>query len=63
MQVERIGLEIAKSSFQVHGGDAHGKVVIRKHLTRSKVLPSFAQVPPCLVGLEACGGAHSWARE
>jgi transposase len=63
MQVERIGLDIAKSSFQVHGVDAHGKVVVRKQLSRSKVLPYFAQLPPCLVGLEACGGAHYWARE
>src|SRR5216683_3971857 len=63
MQVERIGLDIAKSSFQVHGVDAHGKVVIRKQLSRSKVLPYFAQLPPCLIGLEACGGAHYWARE
>ena len=63
MQVAHIGLDIAKSSFQVHGVDAHGKVVIRKQLSRSKVLPYFAQLPPCLVGLEACGGAHYWARE
>ena len=63
MQVVRIGLDIAKSSFQIHGVDAHGKVVIRKHLSRGKVLSSFAQLPPCLVGLEACGGAHHWARE
>jgi transposase len=63
MQVERIGLDIAKSSFQVHGVDAHGKVVIRKQLSRGKVLAYFAQLPPCLVGLEACGGAHYWARE
>jgi len=62
-QVERIGLDIAKSSFQVHGGDAHGKVVVRKQLSRSTVLPYFAQLPPCRVGLEACGGAHDWARE
>jgi len=62
-QVVRIGLDIAKSSFQVHGVDAHGKVVIRKQLTRGKVLPYFAQLPSCLVGLEACGGAHYWARE
>jgi transposase len=59
----RIGLDIAKSSFQVHGVDAHGKVVIRKHLSRGKVLAYFAQLPPCLVGLEAGGGAHYWARE
>ncbi len=63
MQVERIGLDIAKSSFQVHGVDAHGKVIIRKQLSRSKVLPYFTQLPPCLMGLEACGGAHYWARE
>jgi len=63
MQVARIGLDIAKSSFQVHGVDAHGKVVVRKQLSRSKVLAYFAQLPPCLVGLEACGGAHYWARE
>jgi transposase len=63
MQVVRIGLDIAKSSFQVHGVDAHGKVVIRKQLTRGKVLGYFAQLPSCLVGLEACGGVHYWARE
>ena len=63
MQAVRIGLDIAKSSFQVHGVDAHGKVVVRKQLSRSKVLLYFAQLPPCLIGLEACGGAHYWARE
>src|SRR5262245_54810068 len=63
MQVERIGFDIAKQSFQVHGVDAHGKAVVRKQLTRGKVLSYFAQLPPCLVGLEACGGAHYWARE
>jgi len=63
MQVVRIGLDIAKSSFQIHGVDAHGRVVLRKQLSRSKVLAYFAQLPPCLVGLEACGGAHYWARE
>jgi len=63
LQAERIGLDSAKQSFQVHGVDAHGKVVVRKQLNRSKVLAYFAQLPPCLVGLEACGGAHDWARE
>src|SRR5262245_9138312 len=63
MRVERIGLDIAKQSLQVHGVDAQGKVVIRKQLSRSKVLPYFAQLPACLVGLEACGGAYYWARE
>jgi len=62
-QAVRIGLDIAKSSFQVHGVDAHGKVVICKQLTRGKVLGYFAQLLPCLVGLEACGGAPYWAGE
>lgn len=62
-QVVRIGLDSAQSSFQVHGVDAHGKVVVRKQLSRSKVLAYFAQLPPCLVGLEAYGGAHYGARE
>lgn len=63
MQVTRIGLDIAKNVLQVHGVDEQGKVVSQKQLSRSKVLPYFAQLPPCLVGLEACGSAHYWARE
>lgn len=63
MQVTRIGLDIAKNVFQVHGVDARGKVVVRKQLSRSKVLPYFAQLPVCRIGLEACGSAHYWGRE
>jgi transposase len=63
MQVTRIGLDIAKNVFQVHGVDAHGKVVIRKQLSRSKVLGYFAQLPACRMGIEACGSAHYWGRE
>ena len=63
MQVIRIGLDIAKNVFQVHGVDAHGKVVIRKQLSRSKVLTYFAQLPVCRIGIEACGSAHYWGRE
>lgn len=63
MQIVRIGLDIAKNVFQVHGVDEHGKVVIRKQLSRSKVLPYFAQLPGCRVGMEACGSAHYWGRE
>ncbi len=63
MQVTRIGLDIAKSVFQVHGVDAHGKVMVRQQLSRSKVLPFFAQLPVCRIGREACGSAHSWGRE
>jgi transposase len=63
MEVTRIGLDIAKNIFQVHGVDVHGKVVVRKQLSRSKVLTYFAQLPACQIGIEACGGAHYWGRE
>ena len=62
-QVVTIGLDIAKSVFQVHGIDAQGAVVVRQRLPRSRVLPFFAKRGPCLVGIEACGSAHHWARE
>src|SRR5438874_1890837 len=58
-----IGLDIAKSVFQVHGVDEGGAVVVRRRLTRAKVLSFFEQLPPCLVGLEACATAHYWGRE
>ena len=63
MQVTTVGLDIAKNVFQVHGVDQHGKVVLRKRLSRGKVLAFFANLPRCVIGLEACGGAHYWARE
>jgi transposase len=63
MQPTTIGLDIAKSVFQVHGVDAEGKTVVRRKLRRGEVVAFFAKLPPCLVGLEACGGAHYWARE
>src|SRR5438309_11574230 len=62
-QASTIGLDIAKWVFQAHGADATGRVVFRKRLVRAKVLEFFARQPPCLVALEACGGAHYWARE
>src|SRR6185295_3020431 len=62
-EVVTIGLDIAKSVFQVHGVDGDGAVVVRKRLTRSRVLPFFEKQTPCVVGLEACGSAHHWARE
>jgi transposase len=58
-----IGVDIAKTLFQVHGVDRSGKVVIRRALRRSQVLKWFAKLPPCLVGMEACATAHYWARE
>ena len=62
-QASTIGLDIAKRVFQAHGADATGRVVFRKRLMRAKVLEFFAAQPPCLVALEAFGGAHYWARE
>jgi len=63
MNITTIGVDLAKSVFQVHGVDGHGKAGLRKQLRRAQVLPFFANLPPCLVGMEACGGAHYWARE
>ena len=62
-EVITIGLDIAKSVFQVHGVDVDGAVVIRKRVSRAKVLEFFADLPPCRVGMEACATAHQWARE
>jgi hypothetical protein len=62
-QASTIGLDIAKRVFQAHGADAAGRVVFRKRLMRAKVLDFFAGQAPCVVALEACGGAHHWARE
>lgn len=58
-----IGIDLAKSSFSLIGADQHGKFVMRKTLSRKKLLPFIAQCPPCLIGMEACSGAHYWARE
>ncbi|QSP94189.1 IS110 family transposase [Marinobacter salinisoli] len=63
MNVTTIGIDLAKNVFSIHGVDSHGKVVVRKRLNRSKLLPLIAQLPPCLIGMEACSGAHYWARE
>ena len=61
--VTTIGLDIAKSVFQVHGVDAEGNVVIRRQLKRRYVLAFFQKLPPCLVGIEACASSHHWSRE
>ena len=61
--VTTIGLDIAKSVFQVHGVDAAGEVVIRRKLSRGRVLGFFENLPRCLVGIEACSSSHYWARE
>lgn len=63
MNTKRVGIDIAKQVFQVHGVDYQDKVVLRKQLRRIQMLSFFATLPPCLIGMEACGGAHYWARE
>lgn len=63
MEITTIGLDIAKRVFQAHGVDASGKAVLRRKLGRAEVLGFFKSLPPCLVGIEACGTAHHWARE
>jgi transposase len=62
-QVTTIGLDIAKHVFQVHGADAAGHVLFRKRVTRARLLGLLAAQPPCIVAMEACAGAHYWARE
>src|SRR5215467_365224 len=61
--ISTIGLDIAKSVFQVHGVDAVGQVVMRRQLRRRHVLAFFQKLPPCLVGIEACASSHHWSRE
>ena len=61
--ITTIGLDIAKSVFQVHGIDAEGNVVLRRQLKRRYVLTFFQKLPPCLVGIEACASSHHWSRE
>jgi transposase len=63
MQITTIGLDLAKRVFQVHGVDATGRIVVRRSLRRAQMLPFFARLPSCLVGMEACGTSHYWARE
>jgi transposase len=58
--ITTIGLDIAKSVFQVHGIDAEGNVIFRRQLKRRYVLTFFQKLPPCLVGIEACASSHHW---
>ena len=62
MKIATIGLDLAKNVFQLHAIDAEGRVVLRRRLRRSDVVRFFARLSPCLVGMEACAGAHHWAR-
>ncbi len=60
MPIVSIGLDLAKTIFQVHGVDASGQIGLRRRLSRSEAVAFFARLPPCLVGMEACSSAHYW---
>ena len=62
MNITTVGIDLAKSVFQVHGVDERGKVLLRKSVKRSELTKMFANLPMCLIGMEACGSAHYWAR-
>lgn len=62
MNITTVGIDLAKNVFQVHAVDARGKVVVRRQLKRDEVTGWFVNLPPCLIGMEACGSAHHWAR-
>lgn len=62
MNVTTVGIDLAKNVFSVHGVDSHGKVVLKKTVSRSKLVECFANLPPAIIGMEACSGAHHWAR-
>ena len=63
MTMSVVGIDLAKRVFQLHGVDGAGQVVVRKKLTRAKLMPFVAQLEPCVIGMEACAGAHYWGRE
>ena len=63
MSVSAIGIDLAKNTFSLHGIDEHGKVFLKKTVSRNKLILTLANVPPCLIGMEACSGSHYWARE
>jgi len=63
MNITTIGIDLAKTTFSLHGIDERGRAGLRKTVSRKKLLLTLAQLPPCLIGMEACSGAHYWARE
>ena len=62
MKITTVGIDLAKNVFQVHGIDERGKAVLRKQLRRAQVAVFFGNMPPCVIGMEACASAHHWAR-
>lgn len=63
MTIATVGIDLAKNVLQVHGVDAHGKTLLKKQLKREQVAAFFVRLSPCLIGMEACGSAHHWARK
>ena len=63
MKITTIGIDLAKNVFQIHGADARGKAVLKKALKREQMAAFFTNLPPCLIGMEACGSAHYWPRK
>ena len=61
-EIKVVGIDLAKDTFHLHGADAYGNAVMRKKLSRSKLTALMANLSPCLVGMETCGGSHDWAR-
>ena len=63
MKITTVGIDLAKNVFQIHAVDDHGKAVLKRQLKRDQMAAFFANLPPCLIGMEACGSAHHWARK
>lgn len=63
MKITTIGIDLAKNVFQVHGVYEHGKTALKKQIKRDQMATFFVNLPPCLIGMEACGSAHYWARK
>lgn len=61
-KIMTVGIDLAKNVFQLHGVDSSGKVMLRREVRRAQLMKTIAQLEPCLIGIEACGGAHHWAR-
>ena len=63
MKVTTVAIDLAKTVFQIHGVDEHGKTIVKKQIKRDQMAVFFVNLPPCLIGMEACGSAHHWARK
>ncbi len=63
MNITTVGIDLAKNVFQIHGTDEHGKTLVKKQLKRDQMAAYFANLPPTLIGMEACGSAHHWGRK